>query len=522
MAQQKSERRIVPEARRKRGPTVSARSRGGKAVPVKQRTHQLRLSFETADSPGARAHRGRGGTAKGAPFPVPPAVPKSKRKEESRASAMMRAVCGQLRGAFQQVAANRGAPGPDRQSIEQVREHLNELLPALEAALTTDSYRPGDIRRVWIPKSGGGQRGLGIPNVVDRVVQEAVRRVLEPLYEPTFHEASHGFRPKRSCHTALERARSFFEDGNEWVVDLDLERFFDRVHHQRLLSRLSQRVKDKPLLSLIGRMLRARVVMPDGVVVGTDEGVPQGGPLSPLLSNIVLDELDTELSRRGLRFVRYADDCNIYVRSERAGRRVMASVTGFIEGRMRLVVNREKSAVARPEERHFLGFSLRRKPVEETVQVLLSRRSAERLDQKIRELTPRSWGDRLERCIQRLNEYMRGWVGFFSVCTPGTEWFLRNREKHLRARLRAIVLKQWRSRRTRARKLIKLGLRRPTAWRCVYDGRKSIWALAYHKAVERTLSIAYFAKRGLCSLAELWLSRSQHITASRQLLLPLG
>ena len=200
----------------------------------------------------------------------------------------------------------------------------------------------------------------------------------------------------------------------------------------------------------------------------------------------------------------------------------MASVTRFIEGRMRLVVNREKSAVARPEERHFLGFSLRRKPVEETVQVLLSRRSAERLDQKIRELTPRSWGDRLERCIQRLNEYMRGWVGFFSVCTPGTEWFLRNRDKHLRARLRAIVLKQWRSRRTRARKLIKLGLRRPTAWRCVYDGRKSIWALAYHKAVERTLSIAYFAKRGLCSLAELWLSRSQHITASRQLLLPLG
>jgi hypothetical protein len=269
-------------------------------------------------------------------------------------------------------------------------------------------------------------------------------------------------------------------------------------------------------------MLKARVVMPDGVVVGTDEGVPQGGPLSPLLSNIVLDELDVELSRRGLRFVRYADDCNVYVRSQRAGERVMASLTRFIEGRMRLRVNREKSAVARPEERHFLGFSLRRKPVEETVQVLMSKRSAERLDQKIRELTPRSWGDRLERCIQRINEYFRGWVGFFSICTPGTEWFLRHRDTHLRARLRAIVLKQWRSRRTRARKLMALGLRRPTAWRCVYDGRRSIWALSYHKAVERSLSIAYFAKRGLCSLAALWLSHSQHITASRQLLLPLG
>lgn len=522
MAQQKSERRILPQAPRKKGPTASERRRGGKVAPVKQRTHQLRLSFETADSPRARVHRGRGGAARGVPQAAPCAVPKSKVKEESRASAMMREVCSQLRGAFQQVAANRGAPGPDRQSIEDVREHWNELLPALESALMRDTYRPGEIRRVWIPKSGGGQRGLGIPNVIDRVVQEAVRRVLEPLYEPTFHEASHGFRPKRSCHTAIERARSFFEEGKEWVVDLDLERFFDRVHHQRLLSRLSQRVKDKPLLGLIGRMLRARVVMPDGVVVGTDEGVPQGGPLSPLLSNIVLDELDSELSRRGLCFVRYADDCNIYVRSERAGKRVMASVTRFIEGRMRLRVNREKSAVARPEERHFLGFTLQRRSEQEAVQVWVSKRSEERLDQKIRELTPRSWGDRLERCIQRLLEYIRGWVGYFSVCAPGTEWFLRKRDKHLRVRLRAIVLKQWKSKRTRARKLSQLGLRRPTAWRCVYDGRRSIWALTYHKAVERVLSIAYFARRGLCSLADVWLSRAQHITASRQLLLPLG
>ena len=436
---------------------------------------------------------------------------------------MMEQVCRQLRVAFQHVAANRGAPGPDRQSIEQVRAHLEELLPVLEAALLTESYRPGDIRRVWIPKAGGdGRRGLGIPNVVDRVVSEAVRLVLEPLYEPTFHEASHGFRPKRSCHTAVERARSFFEDGCEWVVDLDLERFFDRVHHQRLLSRLSQRVKDKPLLTLIGRMLKARVVLPDGVVVGTDEGVSQGSPLSPLLSNVVLDELDTELGRRGLRFVRYADDCNIYVRSERAGKRVMESVTRFIEKRMRLVVNRAKSAVARPEDRHFLGFRLRRTPVDETVQVLLSDRSVERLDRRLRELTPRSWGDRLERCIHQINAFMTGWVGFFAICTPGTEWFLRHRDTHIRARLRALQLKQWKRKRTRARKLIELGVRPQTAWRCVYDGRKSIWALAYAKAVERAMPIAYFAKRGLRSLVELWLARSQHITAPKPLLLPLG
>ena len=358
--------------------------------------------------------------------------------------------------------------------------------------------------------------------MVDRVVQQAVRLVLEPLYEPTFHEASHGFRPKRSCHTAIERARSFFEQGCEWVVDLDLERFFDRVHHQRLLARLSQRVKDKPVLTLIGRMLRARVVLPDGVVVGTDEGVPQGGPLSPLLSNIVLDELDSELGRRGLRFVRYADDCNVYVRSERAAKRVMESVTRFIEKRMRLVVNRAKSAVAHPEDRHFLGFRLRRKPVEETVQVLLSDRSTERLDRRLRELTPRSWGNRLERCIQQLNAFMLGWVGFFSICTPGTEWYLRHRDTHIRARLRAIHLKHWNRKRTIARKLIQLGLRSQTAWRCVYDGRRSIWALAYTKAVERAMPIAYFAKRGLHSLAALWLERSQHMVASGQLLLPLG
>jgi RNA-directed DNA polymerase len=298
-----------------------------------------------------------------------------------------------LMAAFEKVAANDGAPGADGQSIEAVREHLPKLLAELSQELLTGTYRPGDIRRVWIPKPGG-RRGLGIPNVVDRIVQQAVHQVLSPHYEPTFHDSSHGFRPGRSCHTAIAEAQSHLEEGYEWVIDFDLERFFDRVHHQRLLARLEQRVTDRRLLELIQRMLKAQVVMPNGVVVATGEGVPQGGPLSPLLSNIVLDELDREIERRGHRFVRYADDCNVYVRSERSGQRVMASLVSFIERRLRLKVNKDKSAVARPGQRHFVGFSLRCEPLDGSVEVLLSERSRLRIRAKIRELTPRSWGNR--------------------------------------------------------------------------------------------------------------------------------
>jgi len=215
---------------------------------------------------------------------------------------------GTLRWAFEKVKANDGAPGPDRQSIREVDEQLEEILPELSRSLLDGSYRPGMIRRVWIPKAGGGQRGLGIPDVVDRIVQQAVHLVMNPYYDPTFHASSHGFRPGRSCHTAIAEARRHLEEGYDWVVDLDLEKFFDRVSHDRLLSRLEQRVTDRRLLRLIRRMLKAKVVMPDGVVVSTEEGTPQGGPLSPLLSNIVLDELDQEMTRRGYRFVRYADD----------------------------------------------------------------------------------------------------------------------------------------------------------------------------------------------------------------------
>jgi len=488
-------------------------------VTVNEQALQLQLRLGTAESP-----RGTdGGAVRGQPRTATRAAPKPRHKEQKATSATMEEVCKRLTEALESVASNKGAPGPDRQSIEQVREHWAELEPSLRAALLKGSYEPGNIRRVWIPKANGGQRGLGIPNVVDRVVAQAVRLVLEPLYEPKFHAASHGFLPGRSCQTAIAAAYQYVDEGYDWVVDLDLEKFFDRVNHQRLMARLAQRVEDRDLLVLIGKMLKAKVVMPDGVVVATDEGVPQGGPLSPLLSNIVLDELDQELSRRGHRFVRYADDCNIYVRSERAGQRVMESITAFIEKRLRLKVNAEKSAVAKPEDRHFLGFRLRREPRNGDVGVLLSARSRERIDDRIRELTPRNWGNSLHKCIEKINVYLVGWIGFFGICTADMESTLRGLDAHLRRRLRAIVLTHWKTKRTIARKLIQLGVKHKTAWRSTYAGRKSRWAMSYKGVVVQGLSNAYFAELGLVSVAQRWRQLAKYIGApGEQLRLNLG
>jgi len=435
---EESDGREGPQGRRKA--VVTAKLRGGKATTASKQTRQLGLFSETADSPQGDVD----GTDVGLPAPVPLAVPKSgngKRPVESAMTMEEVASHENLMVAFRRVATNNGAPGPDRQSVEEVGEHLETLVPELSRALLSGSYLPGDIRRVWIPKPGGGQRGLGIPNVVDRLVQQAVHQVLSPRYESTFHGSSHGFRPGRSCHTAIAEAKGYLEEGYEWVVDLDLEKFFDRVNHDRLTSRLEEQVKDRRLLRLIRQMLKAKVVMPDGVVVGTEEGTPQGGPLSPLLSNIVLDELDGELCRRGHRFVRYADDCNIYVRGERSGRRVMASVVRFIESRLRLKVNAAKSAVAMPEERHFLGFRLRRQPEEGDAEVLLSKRSRERINEKIRELTPRNLGRSVKDCIRGINAYLLGWIGFFRICTAAEEQTLHTLDAHIRRRLRALLLR---------------------------------------------------------------------------------
>ena len=477
----------------------------GKAVPVEQTAVQLCLPIATAGNPRRRT-RDRLGALRAR-------APKAIVNAESAAPATMEEVAYRLTGALLNVVSNKGVPGPDGQTIEALLEQWPVVLPRLQADLLAGTYQPGVIRRRYIPKAGGGQRGLGIPDVVDRVVAEAVRQVLEPLWEPTFHSSSHGFRPGRSCHTAINEAREHLEDGYEWVVDLDLEKFFDLVCHQRLTAKLAERVSDRRLLVLVGRMLKAKVVLPDGVVIDSEQGVPQGGPLSPLLSNVVLDELDRELARRGHRFVRYADDCNVYVRSERAGRRVMASLTGFIEGRLRLKVNQAKSAVARPEERHFLGFRLRADSRTGTVEVLLSERTKRRAMERIRQLTPRNWGGTLESCILKINGWLRGWHGFFGIVSPSEQYTLRALDAHIRRRLRAIVLHHWKRKRTIVRKLIALGVPRRSAWKQVYAGRKSWWALSHIPAVDHGMRKAYFANRGLIFLVELHRHPHQRIVA---------
>jgi RNA-directed DNA polymerase len=516
---------VVPQGRRKAIATASQK-RGGKRATASETVGQIELFRGTADSPkgGARA------SGAGQPAPRSRALPKPRTTKNLFPPAMtMEEIAEEntLREAFARVASNRGAPGPDGQSIDEVRAHLEEVLAILSSALLEGRYRPGRIRRVWIPKPGSSEpRGLGVPNVIDRIVGQAVHQVLSPHFEGRFHASSHGFRPGRSCHTAIAEAKTHLEAGHEWVVDLDLSRFFDRVHHERLLARLEQfGVEDRRVLKLVRRMLKADVVLPDGVVVSTPEGTPQGGPLSPLLSNVVLDELDQEFTRRGYRFVRYADDTNVYVRSERAGQRVMASVIRFIEGRLRLKVNREKSAVARPSTRHFVGFRLTRNREDGAVRVYLSERSRRRINRKVIELTRRNWGGSLGHCIERINRYLEGWIGFFRVCSRAeSRGAMHVIDAHIRRRLRAIALRQKKRRRFIFRFFLSRGVKRKDAVRAVWAERRSLWALSHTVAADKAMSRYYFRRLGLLSLQTRWgqLQPPPPVVVPVQLTLQLG
>lgn len=440
------------------------------------------------------------------------AAPESAARADGTAHLLEQAAStGNLARALLNVARNKGAAGVDGRSVEQVVEHAPSLLPKLRQALLEGTYQPGAIRRVWIPKPGGGERGLGIPNVVDRWVQQALLQVLEPVFEPTFHDSSHGFRPQRGAQTAIVEAKGYIEQGCEHVVDIDLSKFFDRVNHQRLLNRMAQQVSDARVLKFVHRMLKAKVVLPDGMMVSTPEGTPQGGPLSPLLSNVVLDELDQELARRGLRFVRYADDFQIFVRSERAGHRVMGSIRRFIEDRLRLKVNEDKSSVTRPAQSQFLGFTLM-KNRDGGVEVLLAERTEKRLNQRIRELTPRTWGSSLNMCMAQVNRYLHGWYGYFRLCTErGARRFARY-DARIRRRLRAIIVRQ-KGRRPRFlyRHLRACGVPEGSARRTAY-GRRGVWHQSFTYGMHRAYGNAWFTER-VMTLWERW--QQQHIESSR-------
>jgi RNA-directed DNA polymerase len=425
------------------------------------------------------------------------------------ASRLLEAVASEanLARALLNVVRNKGAPGVDGQTVEEAEAKAASIIARLHRDVLTGCYRPGNVRRVWLPKPGGGRRGLGIPNVVDRMVQQAVLQVLEPIFEPTFHPSSHGFRPQRGAHTAIAEATGYLKAGYQTVVDVDLAKFFDRVHHQRLLARIAVRVTDQRIIRLVRLMLTAAVVMPDGTKVAVQEGTPQGGPLSPLLSNIVLDELDGELARRGLRFVRYADDCNIFVRSARAGERVMTSIRRFLESRMRLQVNEEKSGVRKAEDVQFLGFRFRCAKEGGDIAIFPSRQAERRLKVTLREMTPPNWGQSIASCMADVSRYLTGWMAYFRLATPDAIKGLGTIDAHIRRRIRAIIVRQKKRARFLLRHLKAKGVSPKAAAGCAYCG-KGAWVKSNRPAMTRAYPPSWFTAR-MVSLTALWAEINQ-------------
>jgi RNA-directed DNA polymerase len=399
-----------------------------------------------------------------------------------------------LRKALARVKANKGAAGIDGMTVEDLAPYLKEHWPTIRVQLLDGTYKPQPVQRVEIPKASGGQRPLGIPTVLDRFIQQAVMQVLQADWDRTFSEASFGFRPGRSAHQAVAQAQAYIASGHAVVVDFDLEKFFDRVNHDILMGLVAKRVMDKRILKLIRGFLTAGVLA-DGLVSPTEEGTPQGGPLSPLLSNLMLDVLDKELEKRGHRFVRYADDCNIYVRSHRAGERVMESIEQFLAKRLKLRVNKAKSAVAKPNVRKFLGFSFTggKQPRRR-----IAPQAIDRFKARVRELTRRTGGQSLSQVAKELSCYLIGWRGYFDFCeTPSV---LRNLDQWTRRRLRAIAWKQWRRGRTRFARLRRHGVGRDLAAQTA-GSPHGPWRLSNSPALTIALPNAFFASLGLATLA---------------------
>lgn len=455
---------------------------------VQQKTEQLSLDF--SDRGEARTRWSKGRQVSSADGPQ-----RRKPLEPTLAEGLIEAMVSVKRAdaALRKVEANKGAAGVDGMRTEELRPYLAKHWRHLRQELLDGKYRPKPVRRVEIPKPDGGVRELGIPTVLDRFVQQMVLAVMEPLYEPGFSGSSYGFRPGRGAKMALEAAREHVASGHGWVVDIDLEKFFDRVNHDVLMGMLARRLGDKRLLKLLRLYLQAGVML-NGVVVERYEGTPQGGPLSPLLSNILLDDLDKELERRGHRFCRYADDCNIYVKTERAGQRVMESVTKFLETKLRLKVNRAKSAVGRPVARKFLGLRI---VGGARAIVSVAPKSILRFKKQVRRLTRRNRGVSFEQVLLDLRRFTDGWVGYFRIArTPSVYQSL---DEWMRRRLRCYVWKQWKKPKNRARQLLKRGIGPWLAWGVACNGHGP-WKVAGSPAMTQALTNARLESLGYSSL----------------------
>ena len=409
-----------------------------------------------------------------------------------------------MQKAYNRVVSNKGAAGVDNMSTGQLKGYLQTDWPRIKEELLMGTYTPQPVRKVEISKPGGGMRMLGIPTVLDRLIQQAVHQELGPLFEPGFSASSYGFRPGKSAHQAVQAARKAVSDGLRWVVDIDLAKFFDRVNHDILMSRLARKVKDKRVLHLIRRYLQAGL-FEGGIITPRSEGTPQGGPLSPLLSNILLDELDKELERRNHTFCRYADDCNIYVRTKRSAERVMTSITTFLETRLKLTVNQEKSDVDRPWNRQFLGYGMTN---HRTPKLKIGAKAVARLKSKLREISRKGRGRNLKRIIEEVTPILRGWSNYFKLSEVRKQF--DELDSWFRRKLRCILWRQWKRPYTRAKKLMQRGLSEARAWRSALNKRGPWWnSGASH--MNQAFDTSYFTKLGLLSVSHQF-HRFQHST----------